>query len=299
MKRLLSNLARSAALIVLILLAAAVPVAALGSSQNPQSSATGLEGRISSPPPTTGAVIGLPINGQTFTATPITVAGSCPDGLLVKLFSNNIFVGSTQCTGGSYTLRIDLFSGQNDLVARVYDALDQAGPDSNTVSVTFQDAQFVQFGGHVSLSSTYAKLGADPGTTLTWPVIVSGGTGPYALSVDWGDGSGAQPQSVPFAGTVNLTHVYKNAGVYKVIVQASDANGTAAFLQLVGVGNGKVGQAVTGGNTANPVIIRERLLWWPFLVFLPLMLVTFWLGKRYELLAIHRQLERQTSEYDQ
>jgi len=57
------------------------------------------------------------------------------------------------------------------------------------VSVTYNDALFLQFGTHVSLSSVYAEKGAPPGQELDWPVVLSGGTGPYAVSVDWGDGS--------------------------------------------------------------------------------------------------------------
>ncbi len=59
------------------------------------------------------------------------MSGICPGDLLVKIFKNNVFAGSVQCKNGSYSIVIDLFSGQNELVARVYDALDQPGPDSN------------------------------------------------------------------------------------------------------------------------------------------------------------------------
>ena len=107
----------------------------------------------------------------------------------LKIFSNNVFIGSTTCRGGSYTLQTTLFAGANALVARVYDALDQTGPDSNTVNVTYNDAQFAQFGTVVSLTSLYARRGVNPGTSLSWPLILSGGVGPYAVSVDWGDGS--------------------------------------------------------------------------------------------------------------
>ncbi len=97
------------------------------------SGSIGIQGTISTAPPTRGATIAVPSNGAVFTTTPITVSGLCPSSVLVKLFANNVFVGSTFCVNGSYSLQIDLFSGQNDLVARVYDALDQTGPDSNLV----------------------------------------------------------------------------------------------------------------------------------------------------------------------
>jgi hypothetical protein len=257
----------------------------------PKNGSVGLEGKISSPPPTQAATITTPGNGATFTAVPITVGGLCPKDLLIKLFSNNVFVGSVQCGNGSYSLQVDLFSGQNDLVARVYDNLDQAGPDSNVVRVTFNDAQFAEFGTRVSLSSIYAKHGAPPGQSLEWPILLSGGTGPYAISVDWGDGSPTDLISQPTAGTINLKHVYKVPGIYKVIVKASDKNGSAAFLQLVAQATGAIQTPAGRGSTANIVTVT-KVIWWPLLVIAPLLLVTFWIGRRHELFSLRRHLEQ-------
>jgi hypothetical protein len=299
-RRYIPNILPIFVLSVLILLGNVGHVFALGSPDPQQSGSTGLQGTISSPPPTTAATISTPVSGRTFTATPITINGLCKTGLLVKIFSNNIFVGSAQCENGSYQLQIDLFSGQNDIIARVYDALDQAGPDSNTVTVTFQDTQFAAFGQRISLSSTIAKLGADVGSQLTWPIVLSGGTGPYAISVDWGDGSAADLQSHPFVGTFNITHAYKAAGVYRVIVKATDSTGAVAFLQLVGVGNGQVTQSTTGSNnkTSGGGTTEIRYVWWPILLMIPIILAAFWVGKKYELTAIHKQIEQQSKQYN-
>lgn len=283
------------------LLSAVGPKAqALGSQQNPQSGSVGMEGTVPSPPPTQAATISVPGNGQTFRSTPITVSGLCKTGLLVKIFSNNIFVGSASCANNSYSLQIDLFSGRNDIIARVFDALDQAGPDSNLVTVTYADTQFAKFGTRVSLSSTFAQLGADPGKELVWPIILSGGVGPYAISVDWGDGTAPSLQSESFPGELNIKHTYKSAGVYKVIVKATDANGTVAFLQLVGVANGKVSQNTASGGTTGSSsgtntgvsTTQTTIIWWPMLLLLPLIASSFWLGRRHELFSIRRQLER-------
>jgi len=270
---------------------------ALGSQQNPQSGSVGLSGTVTSPPPTQAATIAVPGNGQTFTNMPITISGLCKTGLLVKVYSNNIFIGAASCQGNSFSLQANLFSGQNNLVARVYDALDQAGPDSNTVTVTFNDAQFLQFGTRVSLSSPYAQLGADPGKELDWPIIISGGVGPYALSVDWGDGTSPTLQSETFPGNITIKHTYNSAGIYKVIVKATDKNGTVAFLQLVGVANGKVSQGLGGGSTSTTgttgiTTTRTNIIWWPMLLLLPLIFSSFWLGRRHELFSICKQLER-------
>jgi hypothetical protein len=290
--------ALAVALLAAALLLVPLPAGALGSSQNPQSSSFGLEGRISSPPPAQAATVSTPGNGQVFTSTPITVAGLCKTGLLVKVFSNNVFVGSTMCTAGSYSLKVDLFSGQNDLVVRVYDTLDQPGPDSNVISVRYNDAQYAEPGSRVSLSSIYARRGANPGVQLDWPLILSGGSGPYAVTVDWGDGSDPTLSSQEFAGQLTVSHTYATAGTYQVIVKASDKGGSIAFLQLVGVANGEAKTQVasaTGGNTAlqsggNGFFDR----YWPWLVgvIVVLMTATFWLGSRHELHVVRRRIER-------
>lgn len=272
----------------LIFMAAAPARAANQFPDQTSNGSVGLQGTITAAPPTRGATITTPGNGAVFTSVPITVSGICPSGVLVKIFSNNVFVGSVFCSSGSYSLQVNLFSGRNDLVARVYDALDQAGPDSNTVTVTFNDAQFAAFGTHVALSSNYAQRGAPPGETLTWPILLSGGTGPYAISVDWGDGSPSDLSSQAIAGTITIKHVYKNAGIYKVIAKATDKNGGTAFLQLVGQATGAT-QANGKGGTA---VIKVQVLWWPALAMLPLILGAFWVGRRHELYTLRKRLER-------
>jgi len=133
----IKRLACITALLFLCISLYSLPVRAAPPAQNPQNGSVGLEGEVPGSPPTTGATITVPGNGQTFSTTPITVAGICPKGLLVEIFKNNVFGGSTECTTGSFSLQVDLFDGRNDLVARVFDSLNQSGPDSATVSVNY------------------------------------------------------------------------------------------------------------------------------------------------------------------
>jgi hypothetical protein len=256
-----------------------------------------VEGKMPSEPPKTGATISSPRSGQTFTSIPITVSGLCPTGLLVKIFANNVFVGSTVCEKGSYSIQVDLFSGQNDLVARVFDNLDQPGPESDKVSVNFDDTQFNGFNTSLlSLTSSFAQRGANPRERLSWPVILSGGTGPYAISVDWDDDKTTDLISTQFTGTVDLSHTYDNAGIYKVIVKATDKNGLVAFLQVVAVANGAITASTQGGETEDGVKTVTSVLWAPTAVAAPLILVSFWLGRRYELSTLRRHLEEQRAE---
>lgn len=278
---------------VLAICAIVLPATVNAQSPNPQDGAIGVQGKLSSPPPTTGATIAVPTNGQGFSNLPITVSGICPNDLLVKVFKNNVFAGSVMCNNGSYSIQIDLFNGQNELVARVYDALDQAGPDSNTVTVIYTDPR-QGTASRVSLTSNFAKRGANPGQTLVWPIIVSGGEGPYAISVDWGDGKTPDLISQPFPGTMDIKHVYDSPGIYNIIIKATDKNGGIAFLQLVGVANGPLSQdnggvGEGGFGLTSP---QTRILWQPAAIMIPLLISTFWLGKKYELKVLRKKIEQ-------
>jgi hypothetical protein len=214
---------------------------------------------------------------------------------MVKVFSNGVFVGSAICANGSFSLQIDLFSGKNDLITYQFDALDQQSPASATTTVTFNDAQYSTLGTHVMLTSDYARRGADPGKNLSWPISISGGAEPYALSVDWGDGKPTELISQPYPGTVNIQHVYDTAGTYAVIVKATDQNGEVAYLQLVGVANGNAAQSsgASGNGTGKSTTTITKILWWPSVVLLVLAFLSFWLGRRYELLALRKRIEEQ------
>lgn len=261
------------------------------SAQLTGNDSVGMQGRISSPPPTVGATISVPRTGQNFSQLPVTVSGICPKGLLVKIFKNNVFAGSADCQNGSFSILIDLFNGQNDLVARVYDSLDQAGPDSNTVTVTFSDNR-TGASLRPSLTSNYAKRGANPGQTLVWPIILSGGSGPYAISVDWGDGKPPDLMSLGFPGPFDIKHVYDTPGVYNVVVKAVDREGGTAFLQLVAVANGPLSQDQAGEGEDDKPETKTIILWWPMAILIPLLFVAFWLGGRNKMKIIRKKIER-------
>lgn len=278
------------ALLLLCVSLYSIPVLAAPPAQNPQSGSVGLQGEIPGSPPTTGATITVPGNGQSFSTTPITVAGICPKGLLVEIFKNNVFGGSTECTTGSFSLQVDLFDGRNDLIARVFDSLNQSGPDSAMVSVNY-NPNITLLPSRLLITTAYAKRGAQPGSTLSWPISISGGAGPYAVSVDWGDKTAPDLISRVAPGDFNIDHVYKEAGVYNVIIKATDSKGTAAFLQVVGVGNGPIQQSA-GSSSNTQVITKTKIIWWPLIIALILIIVSFWLGKRQQIEQIRIRLRK-------
>jgi hypothetical protein len=224
------------------------------------------------------------------------VSGTCPNGLLIKVYDNNIFAGSAECSNGSYELKISLFEGANSLVSIDYDALNQAGPNSNTVNINYTSAQFTSFGTQMTISSNYSQLGANPTQQLSWPITINGGTGPYALSIDWGDGTPSVLMSVTTAGLQTVTHTYQLAGTYTVTIQGTDKNGQPAFLQIVAVIAGPVQRLAssTSSSTTSKTEVVTISIWAKIamICLIILIIVAFWIGRRYELLAIIRKVEK-------
>jgi hypothetical protein len=281
---------RLAALIILAVSAFLVLGSSIGLAVTKQTGSTGISGTVPAPPPGQAAVITVPHTGQSFSNIPITVSGLCPSNTLVEIYKNNVFAGSVNCTNGSFSLQIDLFNGRNDLIARVYDNLNQAGPDSNTVSVDYNST--ISTGAPQLLITTqFAKRGADPGTVLTWPVTISGGRGPYAISIDWGDKTSPDLISRGVPGNFDLTHTYAQSGVYKVTIKVTDADGNAAFLQVTGIANGPIKQA-GATNGAGLSTTKTKVLLWPIILLFVLMIIAFFVGKRHQLEAIQNRLRK-------
>jgi hypothetical protein len=269
---------------------------------NPQNGSIGVEAKISSPAPAQAPTINNPSNGSGYQALPVKVSGLCSGTLLVKIYRNSVFGGSTQCNNGSYDLSIDLFSGKNDLVARQFDELDQSSPDSNTSSVNYSQTTPQQLGPRVSLLTSYAKRGADPSVIFDWPATLTGGTGPYAISIDWGDGV-VDLLSRATVGDFAPKHAYPTAGSYPVIFKATDASGVVSYIQVVAIVNGLPGTnnynskipaaqpQVQQGITKNTSNLGKYGV---FLLYAIIILAgsTFWLGKRHELQIIKRKMRR-------
>lgn len=96
---------------------------------------------VTGPPPSTGAEIVSPVEGETIKDDPIvTVSGTCAIDTYVIIRDNGVVVGSTECSAtGIFSLDIQLSEGQNDLTAMNYDNYDQPGPVTPAVVVYFKN----------------------------------------------------------------------------------------------------------------------------------------------------------------
>lgn len=278
--------------LALMLLAAGVALTvytASAASPPPQAGSVGLSGVVPGKPPTVAATVTTPTNQQHFSVSPVAVTGTCPADTLVEIFKNDIFAGSTPCSSsGTYSLDIDLLIGQNILVARVYDALNQPGPDSNTV-IVFYDAlpsqgaptTSLNFDGTQLLLNTDAIFrGVFPKQDLSIPIDILGGTPPYAINIEWGDTTNnVAPRNDNLGFTAS--HAYNKPGTYQISLQATDAGGRVAFLTVAAIVNGQPLAATTSGSSINTEM-NKLIAIWPLYVGTVAVVVSFWLGERRE-----------------
>lgn len=260
----------------------------------PDAKSVGLSGTMPGKPPTKGAVITSPRNGARTPTSPLTVEGTCPAGLLVEIYKNDIFAGSTMCgEDGRFKLQIDLLFGENRLIARVFDALNQPGPDSPIVTI-FYDAvpeagaplSGISFNGTQMLLNTDAVFrGSFPGEQMAMPLTIVGGVAPFAVNVQWGDSkNNVIPRNDNM--TFNATHTYTKAGVYQITVQATDSQGRVAFITVAAIINGEKAAALAPIESDKP--LNKFLVLWPFYVTAVAMVISFWLGERREKHVLER-----------
>ena len=285
------------------------------------------------PAPTVAATIDAPSEGATFSDLPIDVSGTCPLSTYVTLYRNGAFSGTSLCQAdGTWQIQSGLFVGANQLQARVFSLTDLPGPLSNVVNVTFtpptpppgtSGGGTTTGGASGSVGTTQGGAtgsGVTPATPLifktdfryrghytgqptNWRLDLEGGVAPYAISVDWGDGT-HDLVSRPRAGIFSIDHTYKKAGAYRgsyvVKFSASDSEGNQTFLQLLTIVNDP--PAATGTTTGKqpptflgnaPDYLSNVMQYiWPGYAIVLLMLLSFWLGERREYRLLKPRLKK-------
>lgn len=272
--------------------------------------------QVHAPAVTDPAVITTPKNGQHFKNIPISVSGTCPANAgYVEIFRNNVLSGSALCDiNGNFQLSVSLYSGRNDLVAHVFNITDDEGPVSSVVTV-FYDAPnppphnnppsspSSSGGGNAAtpaplvLTTPFLYKGYYIGQKVDWPLRLSGGIAPYALSVDWGDGQN-DVISRGAAGDFKIGHIYSAAGNYKnsytIKVNAADGGGQKAFLQFFVIVTSQTIAGPTGNIFSKPppsLPGSHSWLWmaWPAYLLVLVMFLSYWLGEREELIILRKK----------
>lgn len=232
----------------------------------------GVTASVYAPPPGQAAQISQPDEGAVFTSNPVTVAGTCEvadPAHVVRIYSNNQLIGSTTCNGsGTFSVQVDLFSGDNTLVPHIYTFQGVEGPVGNPVHVRLNlptnpppsgGSQSSSNPGSSSPTTTpttssdfrlrpsEANLFFVPDKPLDVVFAISGGSAPYSLTIDWGDGD-VDSLAIVAAQEVKLIHTFHGAGPYTIQIEATDANDDTAHLELVAVSGTPTGGSTSSGS---------------------------------------------------
>jgi hypothetical protein len=263
-------------------------------------------------PITDPAVITSPAEGTHFIAVPITVDGTCPaNAAYVEIFRNGVMGGSAICSGTStFELQMDLFAGPNKLEAHVFNITDDEGPVSAPINVIYDVPPAPSQPGlqtsprpssknrsPLQLKTAFIYKGYYVGQEVAWPLEISGGAAPYALSVDWGDGR-TSILSRKDAGQFDINHTYNNPGgfngSYTIKVQASDGDGSYSYLEFFVIVNSRTSAGISNNiYSKGPPTLGGLHEWvwlaWPVYLAVLLMVVAYKLGEREEFLVLRKK----------
>jgi hypothetical protein len=180
-----------------------------------------------------------------------------------------------------------------------------SSPKTNASKQPSRQATITPVTDPLIFKTEFKYQGVYTGQPTDWQLAIEGGSAPYAISVDWGDGT-TSVESRREAGAFALRHKYKKAGKYRgtytATFTASDADGNKTYLQLVtvvndppaGVAVGSTGNESSGfGLGGSPAYLQKILRYvWPGYGIVLLMLFSFWLGERRELRYLRPQLKK-------
>ena len=262
--------------------------------------------KVSAPFVTQPADITTPTDGQHFTLTPIDVSGDCPPNAgYIEIFRNGVMAGTAICSNNVYDLSVDLLAGNNNLVVHVFNITDDEGPVGDSINVVYTPSQPSPRSPQpaqsnnpatqpLSLNTAFLYKGYLVGDQVDWPIQISGGSSPYAISVDWGDDT-SDLISRPQAGEFKINHVYDrpgpNQGSFTIKIKASDSDGQSRYLQFFVIINANKSPGITSTIFSKPTPqISSGLNWlwvaWPAYGVVVLMTVSFLLGEKEELLRL-------------
>lgn len=117
-----------------------------------------------------------------------------------------------------------------------------------------------------------------PGEELTISYLVNGGVAPYAVNVDWEDGS-TDLKSITNAAEQKISHTFSKAGNYEITFYTTDAAGNKSQIQSVVIVNGDPASVAAPTNT----ILKDIQKIWleapiPLYIAAATLALGFWIG---------------------
>jgi hypothetical protein len=252
------------------------------------------------PVPTSIPEILSPLDGAVLTSLPVPVTGTCEagPGYFIKLFRNGVFAGSGICqNNATFSIDVQLFPGNNTLIAHSANGANIEGPESSSITVTYYPPapaaittpQTKAPGNAFYVSPEYFLLASNTGEEVSESFKFLGGTKPYRMTIIWGDGYSDTKENIN-ADTVAFKHVYKSrANIredFTINVKANDAGNQFATMQLFAVMNDPaigaqiINKPVEPAGVYRNIILRNLRYAWPAYIVLLLMGLCFYIGER-------------------
>ncbi|MDB5163522.1 MAG: hypothetical protein JWS12_139 [Candidatus Saccharibacteria bacterium] len=250
------------------------------------------------PQPHFAAQISLPAVGTTYTSNPIQAVGVCETATptnTIRVYSNDLFVGSTTCDEkGQFSMLMDIFDGQNRILARTFNFQGLEGPASNQVVVNYTEQTLPQPKSKLQTKSPAIPVNTPPRFHLTSAITsllftkgksfdanftILNGQPPYAVHINWDDG---QEELLTFstAQEVTIGHTYIQEGAYKIKIEATDSQRREAVMSLAAVStlpNLGSTNVIGGHNLSNYSLSLIVLISYCLIC---LIVMSFWLGQR-------------------
>lgn len=245
-----------------------------------EESSTEISAKIPFQPPPDAPKIVIPTNGQQLTGSPIIVSGTCRSDLTVVIYRNNIIAGSTLCVSNKFVLQIDLVLGANVLSAIQYNQAQKPSPHSEKVTVYLNQASSaVPVGEKLLIIADSSHKKANINEEISWKIEILGGTKPYSVVWDWGDGK-IDKFSTDGRKKITRTHKYSKEKNYKVVIRAIDRNNNQAYIELSAIilsDKDSLLQRIVPADNKGVIELAWIVYFGVFLFAF-----TFWLGERFE-----------------
>ncbi|MFZ2544851.1 MAG: hypothetical protein WAW80_02655 [Candidatus Saccharimonadales bacterium] len=190
-------------------------------------------------------VITSPKDNSSINSGQVQITGTCPTSqplVIIAIYDNDVLAGSGQCMAdGTFSVSITLYVGNNTIVAIMHTMTGQIGAKSTIININRVSSIHQSFGIPLRIigSDVFLQISADGG--VVWRGQVVGGVAPYALKIDWGDGT-TDSYEITDQAEQMFPHTYKDRQFYKVIISVVDANGDAQSIQT------------TAGSLAEPIL---------------------------------------------
>lgn len=257
---------------------------------------------VPAPIPTISAEIVSPLDGSISTSNNVVIKGTCPivnPAIVVEIYRNGDFLGSAGCSNtGEFSGTFFLLYGQNIFTPKIITITNDYGPVGTGKTITYPAPSMSQSAGTQTANTTAPTdtspqavtnqfqiktetpfVVFKPNESFVWKVAIQGGTSPYTILVDWGDGTKAS-YAASTTGEQNLEHIFKHSKNTVVKISVKDATGKEVYTTVAGVTFRANAPLVAGAAQISTAPLLSLASLWIMYGVLVAAIVAFWIGSK-------------------